>query len=96
MVISNDAQPYENVNTGRNGYEISRNLKLMEESPAPVVAYYSAIPDVVAEYDNITGDEIRPQHWNTGKYNTEDDPYTEIEMEGYINMRGLNEVDESF
>ena len=68
----------------------------MEESPAPVVAYYSVIPDVVAEYDNITGDEIRPQHWNTGKYNTEDDPYTEIEMEGYVNMCGFNEEDESF
>ena len=83
------------MNTGSDGYEVPQNPNSMEESPASAVAYYSVIPDVSA-YDNITGDEIRPQHWNIAHYSTEDDPYTEIDMEGYINMRGLNEVDESF
>jgi len=62
------------------------------ESPAPAGAYYSVIPDGVV-YDNITDDEKPPQHWDTTHYTT--DPYTEIEVEGYMNMRGFN-VDESF
>ena len=73
-----EEKPYQNVNTGSDGYEVPQNLNLMEESPASAVAYYSVIPDVVSPYDNITGDEIRPRHWDTTEYTAPDDPYTEI------------------
>ena len=87
-------QPYQNVNTGRDGYEIPRNLQLMEASPAPPGAYYAVIPDI-AKYTNVNDGEIMPRQWDTVEYSTPDDPYTEIEVEGYINMRGLVGFDES-
>jgi hypothetical protein len=66
----------------------------MEASPAPPGAYYATIPDI-AKYANVNDGEIMPHQWDTVEYSTPDDPYTEIEVEGYINMRGLVGFDES-